>query len=290
MKPAAFEYFAPRSLEEAVGLLSRRGDEAKVLAGGQSLVPMMAFRLATPAALVDVNGVRELDYQRQGGGTLVLGALTRHRTVADLGLRERCAMLAEGVDLIGHPAIRNRGTVGGSLAHADPAAEWPAILLALGGEVDVMGPLGRRTIGAADLFATYFTTSLAPDEILAEVRLPLPDGGAVGSSFVELARRHGDFAVAGAATLVRLGGDGTVAESRVVLIGVGDRPIRARNAEAALAGREPTDGTVEEAAASVAGEIDPVSDVHGSGDYRRHVAGVLTRRALSIARDRARST
>src|SRR5438552_1679939 len=182
VKPAAFEYLAPRSVEEAVALLAERGEDAKVIAGGQSLVPMMAFRLATPAALVDLNGVSELDHGRVDRDTLVLGATARHRSVQELsGLRERCAMVAEAVDLIGHPAIRNRGTVGGSVAHADPAAEWPAILLALDGEVDAVGPNGNRTIRAADLFQTYFTTALAPDEILTEVRLPLPDGAPTGS-------------------------------------------------------------------------------------------------------------
>ena len=286
MKPAPFEYVAPRSLDEAVALLAQHGDEAKVLAGGQSLVPMMAFRLATPAVLVDVNGVRELDYQRRDDDTLVLGALTRHRVVADLGLRERCALLAEGMDLIGHPAIRNRGTAGGSVAHADPAAEWPAILLALDGEVSAVGPRGERTIPADDLFVTYFTTSLAPDELVTEIRLPLPNAsGRVRSTFVEFARRQGDFALVGVAAVAERTSDGSVADARLALIGVADRPIRARAAEAALHGRQPTDEALEDAARAVDGEIDPVSDVHGSAQYRRHLAKVLVRRALArIAR------
>jgi carbon-monoxide dehydrogenase medium subunit len=281
MKPAAFAYFAPNSLEEAVSLLAQHGDEAKILAGGQSLVPMMAFRLATPAVLVDLNGVDELDYARREERALVLGALTRHRAVAELGLRQSCPMLADGVDLIGHPAIRNRGTVGGSLAHADPAAEWPAILLALDGEVSTIGPNGRRTIPAADLFETYFTTSLAPDEILAEVRLPLPNGGQVRSTFIEFARRHGDFALVGVAALAERAGDGSTRDARLALIGVADRPVRARAAEAALRGRQPTDEVLREAAHAVDGEIDPVSDVHASADYRRHLAKVLVGRALA---------
>jgi len=281
MKPAPFAYFAPNSLEEAVSLLAQHGDEAKILAGGQSLVPMMAFRLATPAVLVDLNGVGELDYARREERALVLGALTRHRAVADLGLRQSCPMLADGVDLIGHPAIRNRGTVGGSLAHADPAAEWPAILLALDGEVSTIGPNGRRTIPAADLFETYFTTSLDPDEILTEVRLPLPNGGQVRSTFVEFARRHGDFALVGVAALAERAGDGSTRDARLALIGVADRPVRARAAEAALRGRQPSDEVLREAAHAVDGEIDPVSDVHASVDYRRHLAKVLVGRALA---------
>jgi carbon-monoxide dehydrogenase medium subunit len=287
VKPAAFEYLAPRSVEEAVALLAERGEDAKVIAGGQSLVPMMAFRLATPAVLVDLNGVSELEHSRVDRDTLVLGATARHRAVQELsGLRERCVMVAEAVDLIGHPAIRNRGTAGGSVAHADPAAEWPALLLALDGEVDAVGPSGRRTIAAADLFQTYFTTALAPDEILTEVRLPLP-AGAVGSAFVEVAQRHGDFAVAGAGALMVEGGDGSVADARLVLIGVRDTAVRSAAAESILRGAAPTDRVLEDAANAIGSEIDPVSDVHGSSAYRRRVAIAVARRALTLARDRA---
>jgi len=288
VKPAPFSYFAPRSLHEAVGLLVEHGDAAKVLAGGQSLVPMMAFRLAMPDVLVDLGGVGELEHSRVEGDTLVLGAMTRHRAVQDMGwLRTRCPLIVEGVELIGHPAIRNRGTVGGSLAHADPAAEWPAILLALDGEVDAVGPNGNRTIRAADLFQTYFTTALAPDEILTEVRLPLPDGAPTGSAFVEMARRHGDFAVAGVGTQISLHPNGTIVDARLALIGVADRPVRAGSAEAALRGHGPTEEVFAEAASVAIGEIEPSSDLHGSSDYRRHVAGVLVRRALTIAARRA---
>ncbi len=290
MKPAPFVYLAPRSLEEAVRLLAEHGDEAKVLAGGQSLVPMMNFRLAAPAVLVDLNGVSELEHVREQGGMLVLGALARHRAVPDVpGLRGRCPMLTEGVELIGHAAIRNRGTVGGSLAHADPSAEWPALLLAMDGEVDAVGPSGRRTIGAADLFESYFTTTLAPDEILTEVRLALPNGGHVGSAFVELARRHGDFALAGAATIVIMVDDSTIGEARIALIGLRDKAIRASAAESLLRGAPATDETLVEAAAAIDAEIEPISDVHGSAEYRRHVAKVLVRRALTRAVERARA-
>ncbi len=235
MKPAPFAYFAPSGIEEAVALLAEHGDEAKVIAGGQSLVPMMAFRLATPSVLVDLNRVSGLEYARFEGDALELGAMARHRSVRELpGLRERCPMIAEGVDLIGHPAIRNRGTVGGSLAHADPAAEWPAILLALGGSVEAVGPNGSRAIPSDELFETYFTTSLAPDEILTHVRLPVPNGG-TGSAFVEFARRHGDFALAGVAAVLRLSmqrqpGYGQVEDVRIALIrrccGARSRPVR----------------------------------------------------------------
>ena len=285
MKPAPFDYARPRNLQEAVELLAARPDEAKILAGGQSLVPMMAFRLATPDVLIDLNGVGELEGVRLEDGDLVLGAMARHRDAEDFrGLRDRCALVADAVGLIGHPAIRNRGTVGGSIAHADPAAEWPAVLTALGGSVVAAGPNGSRTIGAGELFDTYFTTTLAADEILAEVHLPLPPAGA-GSAFIELARRHGDFALAGAAVVLELDGE-IVAEARVVLIGVADRPFRAVTAESFLRGAAATDETLALAAASIGPEIEPMSDVHGSSDYRRHVAGVMLQRALETARSR----
>jgi carbon-monoxide dehydrogenase medium subunit len=250
---------------------------------------MMAFRLATPAVLIDLNQVHALEHARLDGDVLVLGAMARHRAAQGLApLRERCTAVAEGVDLVGHQAIRNRGTVGGSVAHADPAAEWPALLLLLDGEVDAVGPAGRRrTIPAGDLFETYFTTTLTPDEIVTEVRLPIPNGGAVGSAFVELARRHGDFAVAGAAALLALDEGGLVSDARVALIGVRDTAVRAGAAEAMLRGAAPSDEALEEASRAIDGDIDPVSDLHGSSEYRRRVAAVVTRRALTLARTRA---
>jgi aerobic carbon-monoxide dehydrogenase medium subunit len=288
VKPAPFAYVAPRTLDEVVAQFAEHGDEAKALAGGQSLVPMMAFRLATPGLLVDLNGVSDLDHQRLDGDTLTLGALTRHRTAGSLpGLAERCPMLTEAIGLIGHPAIRNRGTVGGSLAHADPSAEWPALILALDGEVDAVGPNGRRTIPAAEFLDSYFTTSLLPEEVLTEVRVRLPNGGRTGSAFVELARRHGDFAIAGVGAVLSLDAEGRVAEARIALTGVRDRAVRAQGAEDALRGAEPTDDVLSAAAEALDPDLDPPSDVHGSSEYRRHVAKVLARRALARARDRA---
>ena len=241
MKPPPFEYVAPASLEEAVAVLGEHGDDAKALAGGQSLVPLLAFRLAAPTVLVDLNGVGDLDHLREEDGRLVIGALVRQRAVERLpGLRGRCAMLAEAVAQVGHVAIRNRGTVGGSLAHADPAAEWPALALALDGECQVVGPKGTRAVPVEELLVSYFTTSLEPDELITELRLTLPDGR-VGSTFVELARRHGDFAIVGVGALLGLASDGSVARSRLALIGVGERAVRARRAEALLKGERPTD-------------------------------------------------
>jgi carbon-monoxide dehydrogenase medium subunit len=286
MKPAPFEYAAPESVDEAATLLAEHGDEAKVLAGGQSLVPLLAFRLATPGMLIDLNRISDLEFVRHEGDRVVMGALARHAAVERMpGLATACPMLAEGVSLIGHPAIRNRGTVGGSLAHADPAAEWPAILLALDGEVDVVSVSGRRTVRAEDLFETYFTTTLEPDEIVIEVRLTIPNGRS-GSTFVEVARRHGDFAIAGVGAVVGIS-DGVVGDARIVLIGVRDRPVRAGAAEDLLRGQPATDQAFAEAAEAVDRDIDPVSDVHGSSGYRRQVAKVLVRRALRAAADRA---
>jgi carbon-monoxide dehydrogenase medium subunit len=283
VKPAPFEYFAPDSVEEVVSLLAEHGDEAKVLAGGQSLIPLLALRLASPTVLIDLNRVAGLDYMDGGGDVLKIGALTRHRAVEKLpGLAARCPMLADAVGLVGHVAIRNRGTVVGSMAHADPAAEWPALALALDGEFDVVGPDGARTIPADSFFVTYLTSALEPEELVTEVRLSLPDGGA-GSSFVELARRHGDFAVAGAGAMLRLSGGGTIEDARIVLIGVAATAIRVREAEQSLVGRDATPDAFEEAAEMVRGLIDPTGDIHGSSEYRQEIATVLTRRALLSA-------
>ena len=288
MKPPPFEYVAPRSVDEAVAALVEHGDEAKVMAGGQSLVPLLAFRLARPSVVVDVNRVAGLEGARLDGDTLEVGALTRQRDVELLpGLRERCPMIVEAVEQIGHVAIRNRGTVGGSLAHADPAAEWTALALALDAELDLHGPGGTRTVPAHEFLVTYFTTALQPDEVLTRIRLRVPNGRS-GSCFLELARRHGDFAIAGVGALVSLGAGGEVADARVALIGVGERAVRSSAAEQILRGSVPTGDVLVEAAGAVAGEIEPNGDIHASADYRRHVAGVLVRRALETAVARAR--
>jgi carbon-monoxide dehydrogenase medium subunit len=288
LKPPPFDYVAPASADEAVVALAEHGDDAKLLAGGQSLVPLLAFRLARPSVLVDLNRVSGLDDLVIEGDNLVVGAMTRQRSVERLsGLRERCPMIVEAVELIGHTAIRNRGTVGGSLAHADPAAEWTALALALDAEFDLIGPGGRRTVPAQDFFLTYFTTALAPGELLTQARFRLPNGRS-GSCFIELARRHGDFALVGVGALVSLDADGGIAGARVALIGVGDRAVRAGAAEAILNGRQPTDELLAEAADAVDGEITPGGDIHASADYRRHIARVLTFRALGTALARAR--
>ena len=284
MKPAPFEYVAARSLDEALAALADAGEGGKVLAGGQSLVPLLALRLARPDVLVDVNQVAGLDRVVVDDHRLVIGALARHRAVElDEQVRRAFPLVSAAAAKIGHVAIRNRGTVGGSVAHADPAAEWPALLLALDGEVEVASPRGRRVVSAGDLYAGYLTTTLEVDEVVCEVRATLPEGR-TGTSFLELARREGDFAIVGVAAVLAFEGD-EVRHCRLSLSGVGSTPVRARGAEELLAGAAADDAAIAAAAREVVEEIDPPGDIHGSADYRRKVAGVLVRRALSAARD-----
>ncbi len=288
MKPAAFTYFAPRGLDEVLSLLGQYGPEAKPLAGGQSLVPLMNFRLAKPRYLIDLNRIPELAYIRREDGVLAVGAMARQfEAERSDAVKATVPLLVEALKLVGHPTIRHRGTVGGSIAHADPAAELPAAALALGAELVIRGPRGNRTVPAEDFFVGPFTTVLAPDELLTEVRFPVPSPG-TGYAFVEVSRRHGDFAIVGVAALVGLGPDGTIERVSVVLCGAGPTPIRARQAEAALRGAAPTEERFREAGELAAREAQPASDIHASADYRRRVAAVLVRRALLTATERAR--
>lgn len=288
MKPAPFRYLAPHAVEEAVALLGEHAGEARVLAGGQSLVPLMNMRLATPGILVDINRIDELAYLRPWDGGLAIGALTRDSALErDAEAARRLPLLVEASRYVGHPAIRNRSTIGGSIAHADPAAELPAVLLALDAEIVARGPGGERVIAARDFFQGYLQTALRPDELLVELRLPgLPAGA--GSAFLEFARREGDYALAGVAAAVALAADGTIADARLALCAVGPTALRADAAEAALRGQRPGPEAWAAAAEAVRAAItEAPSDLHGSADYRRHLAGVLTRRALERAASRA---
>jgi CO/xanthine dehydrogenase FAD-binding subunit len=288
MKPAPFMYAAPSTLAEAVALLGTYGDRAKLLAGGQSLVPMMNFRLARPEYIIDLNRVSGLDALAEQHDTLIIGAMARQRSVerADL-VRQRYPLLWEAVQYIGHTAIRNRGTVGGSIAHADPAAELPAVLLAYGGSVKVQGPQGVRELPAAELFLTYFTTALAADEILTEVRLPRwPQG--TGWCFLEESRRHGDFAMVGVAGLITLDTDQRCTRVAIALTGVGGTPHAVIEAAPILVGRLPDEARIAAVAQAAAAGIEPEGDIHASAAFRRHLSGVLTRRALYKAVERAR--
>jgi carbon-monoxide dehydrogenase medium subunit len=286
VKPAPFEYADPRSVAETLALLARHGDDAKVLAGGQSLVPMLNFRLARPAALVDLNRVAGLDRLQDDGGTLRVGALVRQRAL------ERWAagpapLLAAGLGLIGHAAIRNRGTVAGSIAHADPAAELPALLLAVDGLVVARRQGGgERTIRAADFFRGPLATALEPDELVVETRWPLPAGDA-GWGLHEVARRHGDFALAGAAAIVTRR-RGAIAEVRIAVWGCGPVPQRATDGERALAGQSPGVRAIQEAGRAAAARLEPPDDLHATAGYRRRVAATLIARALTDAVARAR--
>jgi aerobic carbon-monoxide dehydrogenase medium subunit len=283
VKPAPFEYVRPGSLEEALAVLDEHGDDAKVLAGGQSLVPLMNLRLTQPRLIIDLNGLGDLAYVRARDGGLAIGALTRQRTIETSALvRERAPLLSEATPLIGHVPIRTRGTLGGSLSHADPAAEYPTAAVALEARLILARRGGERALDAEGFFRTYLTTALEPTEILTAVELPaLPPRSA--TAFLELTRRHGDFAIAGAATVVTLADNGAILSGRIALCGVGPTPIRARRAESILSGQRPTRSLLADAAAAAAAASDPADDLHGSAEYRREMSGVFTRRALTRA-------
>jgi carbon-monoxide dehydrogenase medium subunit len=284
VKPAPFEYFRPHSLQEALDLLAAHGADAKPLAGGQSLIPAMNFRLAAPAVLVDLNEIAGLSNLSSDSSGLRIGGMTRHRTLERSDAVARDApLVAAAMPFVAHAAIRTRGTLGGSLAHADPAAELPAVMLALEAVFTLRSRNGSRTVCAADFFTGLFTTRLEPGELLTEVAIP---GRPARSAFAfqEVARRHGDYALAGAAASVAVDERGQCRSARVALLSVADRPVLAGHASRALVGETPTSETIRGAAmAAAAHDIDPPGDIHASAAYRRHLAAVLTRRVLERA-------
>lgn len=284
MKPAAFDYWAPRTLDEALSLLAEHADAAKPLAGGQSLIPAMNFRLAAPAVLVDLNGIPELSYIREEDDALHIGAMTRQRELERSATVARGApLLAAALPFVAHTAIRTRGTIGGSIAHADPAAELPAVMLALDAQFTIRSAASTRTVGAPDFCVGLFTTLLAPGELLTEVRVPRARPR-TGIAFEEISRRHGDFAMAGAAACVALDDDGRCTSARVALLSVSDRPVLSPRVSRALVGERPTDAVIRAAAEDAAAhDIDPSTDLHASSRYRRQLAAVLTRRVLQRA-------
>lgn len=286
MKPPPFDYARPATLPEAVSLLGQHGPEARVLAGGQSLLPLMKLRLARPTALVDLGRVRELDYVRRDADALVFGAMARLVELESPAVRAAHPMLSAVAPFIGHRAIRHRGTVGGSLAHADPAAELPVLAVALDAELRVTGPQGERSIPAGEFFVAALTTRLRPGEVLREARFPLP-AVASGFSVMELARRHGDYALVSTAVVLEISPDTTIASARIALGSVAEVPVRCRAAEAALRGERPGAALFESAAAAAAAPLEPPADVHGSGAYRTRLAEVLVARALAEAWERA---
>jgi len=287
MIPASFEYFSPRTLPEAVSLLTRYGQEAKLLAGGHSLVPLMKLRLAAPRYLVDLNRIDGLSYIRESDGVLRIGALTRHGEIetSDL-IRARYPLLADTARVISDPLVRNMGTIGGSLAHADPAGDWGAAMLAAGAEVVATGPGGTRTIPMDRFFEGTFVTALRPDEVLTEIRLPQPAKGS-GGAYLKLERKVGDFAIAAVGVGLVLDGGGTCRRVGIGLCNVGSTSLRAERAAQLLTGQQPDRAVLARVAEAAAAECDPVSDLRGPADYKRDVVRVLTARALRLAVQRA---
>ncbi|MBI3977857.1 MAG: xanthine dehydrogenase family protein subunit M [Chloroflexi bacterium] len=282
MKPPAFEYLSPRSSEEALSILAEQGEEAKLLAGGQSLMPLLNFRLTRPGMLVDLNRIAGLDTLTYDGATgeVVFGPMVRQIDAERSPLvQSHCPLLVEALKHIGHRAIRNRGTVGGSLAHADPAAELPLMLVALGGRVKLASRRGERWLPAEELFLSYLTTAIEPDEMLAEARFPA-QAPTAGWAFEEFSRRHGDFALAAAAVVVGFDEAGQIAESAIAIAGGGATPLRATVAEQALRGRRPGRDVVVEASNLASAACEPEPDIHGSVEYRRALIATLVERAL----------
>jgi len=295
MKPAPFVYHAPASLEEALVTLAEYGQDASLLAGGQSLVPVMNFRLAQPAALIDLNQIPELDFVRHeinsaavaASGRLSLGSMTRQRTLERHPLiAQHAPLLHETMPYIAHPQIRNRGTIGGSLAHADPASELPVILLALDGRVKLQKVGSARWVNGRDFFTDLFTTARAEDEILTEIELP-PLPPRTGTAFTEVARRHGDYALSGVAAVVTVDEEGVCKAVRLVYLNAGDTPISAVQAATMLVGQQASEAIFTAVAEAAQQEIAPTTDIHASAEFKRHLAKVLTMRALRAAYERA---
>jgi CO/xanthine dehydrogenase FAD-binding subunit len=288
MKPAPFKYIAATSLEHALSLKAEHGDDAKFLAGGQSLIPTMNFRLARPVVLIDINEIRELAGIRPSAAATRVGPLTRYRALQrDTAFARLFPLIAEALPHIAHPQIRNRGTIGGNLSHADPASELPAIALALGARFHVRTAAQQRCIEASDFFVGALTTDMKPDEMLAEIELPLPKPR-TGCCFMEIARRRGDFAIVGVAAMMTIGERDECADIRLSFCGVGETPVDASSAANGLVGRAPSDDAIRDVAAIAQTMIEPSGSVHATADYQRHIAGVLTERALKTASQRGR--
>jgi len=286
VKPAGFDYYAPRSVDEALHVLADAGQDGRVLAGGQSLMPMLNCRILSPAALVDINRIEGLDRLDATAESLTIGALVRHADLLrNAEVSKGWPLLAEATTYVAHPAIRNRGTVCGSVSHNDPAAEQPSVLVTLDGTVLIAGGAGEREMPAEEFLTGMMSNALEPGEMVVGLRYPRPPAG-TGAAFVEYARRLGDFALAGAAAMLTMR-EGVCEKARLTIVGMGDGPVRAREAEAVLTGRalggKQSKDAFAEAAAKVIAAVEPADDVHASAAYRRHLAGVLTTRALTTA-------
>jgi carbon-monoxide dehydrogenase medium subunit len=283
MYPAAFEYHTPSTVKEAISLLGRFKDDAKLLAGGHSLIPMMKLRLARPAHLIDLRKVPGLSGIKEEGGAIVIGALTTHYQVESAALlKQKCPILPETAGQIGDPQVRNLGTIGGSLAHADPAADYPAAIIALGAELVTEGPKGRRTIKADDFFKGLLTTAVQPDEIVVEIRFPSWPAK-TGMSYLKFPHPASRFAVVGVAAVVTVDGKGACAKAGVGVTGAGTKAVRAKNVEVALTGKTPDAATIQAAAEKAADGVDVQADLQGSVEYKTHLVKVFCRRALEAA-------
>jgi carbon-monoxide dehydrogenase medium subunit/6-hydroxypseudooxynicotine dehydrogenase subunit alpha len=289
VKPPKFEYHDPRGVDEALALLAEHGDEGKVLAGGQSLVPLLNFRLAHPDHLIDLNRIGALAGIRREDGRLRIKAMTRQSTLeASALVRENWPLITDALGYVAHAQIRNRGTVGGSVAHADPAAELPVVFTVLDADIRVASTRGERTIPSSDLFVTHLTTTIEPDEMLVEIEVP-PMEARTGHAFTEFARRHGDFALGGAAALVTVDEDGVCRRAALGLLAAAATPVRATEAEEALVGERIDEAAAARAAKRAVADIQPTGDIHGSAEYRKDLVEVMARRAIVAAAERARN-
>jgi CO/xanthine dehydrogenase FAD-binding subunit len=288
MKPPKFSYLRPNSLQEALDMLAEYGDDAKIMSGGQSLIPLLNMRLSTPGYIIDIGRVEELKGIREEKDVIVIGGMTRHVDVEKSALvREKCPLLTEGITWVGHNQIRSRGTIGGSIAHADPSAELPCMLTALRGEIVIMSREEEINVSPEEFFLSYLLTSLEPNQLIKEIRFPKIKKGS-GYAFEEVARRHGDFALVEVAAVVELEADGTIADAKIALGGANSVPFIPEVVEEFLIGKMPDDSILKEAATLQLGDLDPEGDIHGSKEYRRYLTGVLLERTLNKAIDRAR--
>jgi len=288
MIPRSFEYFSPTTLDEAIALLQKLGPEAKLLSGGQSLIPMMKLRLVSPEYIVDINRIPNLDYISETDGHLRIGALTReHELESSDVVKTKFPILSDTAKVIADPLVRSQATVCGNLAHGDPANDHPATMLALGASVVATGPNGQREIPVADFFPGLFTTALEPEEILTEIRIPVPPTRS-GGAYLKLERKVGDYATAGVAAQITIDDAGTCKKAGIGLTNVGMTPIKAKQAEAFLTGKQLDDATIQQAAELAASESQPMDDVRGSAEYKRDLVRVLTARALTAALGRAK--
>jgi len=287
MIPPAFEYLRPKTIPEAVAMLQQHGEDAKILSGGQSLIPMMKLRLARPSHLIDINRIAGLGNIKEDGGFLKIGGLTREADVeASAIVRQKYPLLLDTASVIADPQVRNLATVGGNLAHGDPANDHPATMIALGAQVVATGAKGERVIGIDDFFFFFFETDLKHDEILTEIRIPVP-GAKSGGAYVKLERKVGDFATAAVAVQLTLDSNGTVQKIGIGLTNVGSTPLRAKKAEATLSGKKPDQATIDQAAQAAAGEAQPSSDLRGPAEYKKGLIKELAKRAIAKALVRA---